>query len=106
MNYLELLNSNRKVTEADKKFVEKYIAPKIVECLPGRVQNPFTEWTTVTNPLIATLVHFAQELIYNDFDEFYLSYWNVPEGQKVQLFDRAKYLILKLSPEIYSNVID
>lgn len=103
--FLTLLKSNKKVTPADIKFVEKYIDPKLRYGFK-HVENPFTGWHKETNELIATLVTFTQTLIYSEFHPVHLKIWGVPEGQKIQLFDRAKYLILKLDNEVYMNVID
>jgi hypothetical protein len=105
MDYKEVLNSNKKVTEADRKFVEKYIAPHFYQG-QSLVYNPVTEWEKRSTVLIGTLVLFVQQLSFHDFSRSILGKWGVPEGQKIQLFDRARYLILKLDSEIYSNVID
>lgn len=42
MDYKEVLTSNHKVTEADRKFVEKYIAPHFYQ-KQSSVYNPWTE---------------------------------------------------------------
>jgi|WetSurSiteA1Bulk_404760.scaffolds.fasta_scaffold47806_1 hypothetical protein len=102
---IETLKSVKGVTPADVKFVEKYIIPQFDDNKSVAV-NPFSRQRFTTSPLIANLVTFIQDLIYSDFSKEYLDKYGVPSGQKIQLFDRARYLILKLSPEIYSNVID
>jgi len=104
--FLTMLKSNKKVTPADIKFVEKYIEPKISPYTDTIVRNPFSGWNKKTNVLVAILVQFTQELFYHDFHKRDLANWGVPEGQKIQLFDRARYLILKLDNEVYMEVID
>jgi len=102
---VEDLLKSKGVTEADRKFYDKYIAPRYAE-QNIHVLNPFTEYRKVVHPVIANLVTFVQELIYDDFHPSTLKKWGVPEGRKIQLFDRAKYLVLKLDRETYSNVLD
>lgn len=104
MNYLDALKA-AKATAADVKFVETYIAKHMSES-NTKVVNPFSGWEKNASPLVAALTYFTQELIYSDFARRALVKWNVPEGKKVQLYDRARYLILKLDNEVYMNVID
>jgi hypothetical protein len=104
-HYSDFLVGNKRVTPADIKFIEKYIVPKMKHA-SGSVRNPMTDNEFETNPLIETLIKFVQELIYSDFSVYTLKEWGVPSGQKIQLFDRARYLILKLDNNIYMNVID
>lgn len=95
-----------KATAADVKFVEKYIAPKMVDVEYQVIENPFTGWEMGVDPLLYALVKFTQQLIYSDFSPRALAHWGVPPGQKIQLFDRAKYIVLKLNRNVYSAVID
>lgn len=99
------LNGNKKVTEADRKFIEKYIEPK----MPSHAlnpRNPFTGYSKQVNPLLGTLIYFTQDLVYNDFNKRSLSFWGVPAGQKIQLFDRARYIVQKLDSDLYMNILD
>lgn len=113
MNAIQFLKQTRSVTDADIKFVETYIKPQMsgaaydaVESTQLRVSNPLTGFVDTTNPIVAMLVAFTQELAYSDFSVAAMKRWNVPKGKAVQLYDRARYLVLKLDSNIYSNVID
>ena len=104
MDYNVYLVGVKGVTPADKKFIEK-IMPNFEEHRTIAV-NPFSRERFETNPLVANLVTFIQNLEYSDFSAEYLKKWGLSQGQGVQAFDRARVLILKLDPGIYSNVID
>jgi hypothetical protein len=105
MDYNVYLANAKGITEADKKFINLCILPKLHE---GRtlVTNPFSGWEGRTNVLIGTLVNFIQELERYDFSTLTLVKWCVPEGKRIQFFDRARMLVLKLDANIYSNVLD
>jgi len=103
-DFSEVLNV-KGVTPADKKFYEKYIAPK-VRPFEKHVRNPLTGWSKEVNPVVAACVRLVQNLAYNNFSKQALLYWGISDGQRVQVFDRARYLILKLDREVYSEVID
>lgn len=92
------------VTPADKKFIEKLV-PNFNEKNTIAV-NPFSRKRFETTPLVANLVTFIHDLEYSEFSVEYLKLWGLSSGQGVQAFDRARMLILKLDPSIYSNVID
>ena len=103
----EFLNG-AKITDADKKFIMNHIVPKMVPADETNliVSNPFTGWSKVVNPLVANLVYFVQDLSMNEFSPRALQKWGVPAGRKIQMFDRARYTILKIDREVYMNVVD
>lgn len=93
------------VTPADVKFFDAYIKPQMRQDNTS-VVNPLSGFAKTVDPAIATLTDFVQELSYYSFAPFILKKWGVPSGRAVQLFDRARYLILKLDNNVYSEVID
>lgn len=105
MDYKEFLKDVKGVTEADHKFVQNVIA-KHMPATASKVVNPFTGYEKYVNPLLAALVYFTQEIVYSDFSDIKLKKYGIGKGNAYQLYDRARYLILKLDNDLYSNVID
>ena len=104
-NYVDELTKNKKVTEADRKFVEKIIA-KHINPTATRIRNPISHWEGDCTPLVAALVVFIYSLDLNNFSERSLNKYGVSEGGKIIAFDRARMLVLKLNLEVYMNVVD
>lgn len=108
MNLTSYYPTKSTLTEADKKFIDQYIAP-FAKTSYALVVNPISGWETNTNPLIATLVYFTQALAYSDFSHQRKVEWGIASlsnAKIIQLYDRARMIILKLDREIYSNIID
>lgn len=105
MDYNDYLVGVKGVTPADKKFIEKCIASQFHG---GRTlcTNHFSGVEIRSNVLIGTLIQFIQELENSDFSPSVCSKWQISTGQSVQMFDRARMLILKLDPSIYSEILD
>jgi hypothetical protein len=105
MDYNIYLTDIKGVTPADKKFIEKCIAPQFHG---GRTlcTNHFSGAEIRSNVLIGTLIQFIQELENSEFSFSICSKWQISKGQSVQMFDRARYLVLKIDPHIYSEILD
>ncbi len=93
------------VTPADVKFFDTIIRPKM-RADNVTVVNPLSGVSKVTTPEVATLTDFVYELGDYSCAPFILKKWGVPAGRAQQMFDRARYLILKLDNEVYMAVID
>ena len=104
-NYVDELAKNKKVTDADRKFVEKIIA-KHIDPTATRIRNPLSQWEGNCTPLISALVVFIYTLDLDNFSERSLNKYGVSKGGKIQAFDRARMLVLKLDIEVYMNVVD
>ena len=98
MNYKEFMPG--KVTAADYKFVERHVVKHMTEG-DKTIKNPFSGETAVVNPLIGALYQMIEDLQNGMLEKYGLKSTNW-----VSKFDRARYLILKLDQEIYSNFID
>jgi len=105
IDYQRYIRGNKKVTDADIKFIEKYLIPQFDEDQVV-VWNSISGFEQLTDPLIATAVRLIQELSISEFGSYALQKWGISEGGKIQVFDRARMLVLKLDSEIYMNVID
>ena len=97
MNYKDELKKNKKVTEADRKFVENYIAPKMSK-------------EASTEELINGLTNFIYKMQsgygVTGFANWVCNIYKVPQGRALQCFDRARYLVLKLDSDTYMRLID
>jgi len=93
------------VTPADVKFFDAIIKPKMRQD-NTKVVNPFSGVAKETSPEVATLTDFVYELSEYSCAPFILKKWGVPAGRVQQMFDRARYLILKLDWAVYSAIID
>lgn len=102
---LSELDANKRVTEADKKFVKRCIAPHIDPKF-DTVERFDLAWKKQTTPLIYTLCKFVLDLSLTQFNKHILKHYDVSEGSKIASFDRARYLILKLDTDVYYNIID
>jgi hypothetical protein len=66
INYQRYIRGNKKVTDADIKFIEKYLLPQFDEDRVV-VSNPISGYEMVTDPLINTAVRLIQELSISEF---------------------------------------
>lgn len=99
------------LTKADQKFISEFIDPIPVrkDCREEPVAfNHFTGCSYMASPIVSKLVNFVQKLEQAQDNPFILAAINpnLKPSNWVQKFDRARMIILKLDPLVYSNVID
>lgn len=98
MNYRQFMPG--KVTAADYKFVEAHVVEHMSEG-DKTIVNPWSGETADVNPLIGALHQMIEDLQDGKFVKYGLTSQNW-----VSKFDRARYLILKLDSQIYTNFVD
>ena len=103
-DYKKFIPKTAKLTAADYKFIEAVIVPKITTA--GVIVNMFSGHQQVVNPIIKALHDFVMKLSLTDFDLDVLIDYDVSFGSRIQKFDRARYIIMKLDKQVYYNFID
>jgi len=97
MNYKEILTSNKKVTEADRKFVDAVIAPRI---------NKEADKDELISALTNFIYIMQSGYGYMGFSESVCRRYDITKGKAQQYFDRARYLVSKLDQDAYMRYID
>jgi len=105
IDYKQFVPKSVKLTDADHKFINNHIAEHIVSS-PSMVFNPWSGHKIDTTPLISTLVDCVQSLQGKDFSQVILDYYGISEGAKIQAFDRARMIVLKLDSALYMDILD
>jgi hypothetical protein len=97
MNYKDVLKSNKKVTEADRKFVDAVITPRI---------NEDADQAGLVNVLTSFIYNMQSGYGMMGFSERTCKKYGFSKGKAQQYFDRARYLVSKLDSDAYMRFID
>ncbi len=98
--------NNITLTKPETNLVNKLTADYglVISDQSTEVVNPWNAHRVTTTPLAAALIRFAQ-IAYNNYAMTgKMSYNRKPVA--ISIYDRARYLVLKLDKEAYFNVLD
>jgi hypothetical protein len=105
---IKFLPTNVKISDADIRLVEKIANTYGVEAYADVDYgvNPISGVTLNVNPTVAALVEFIHTAYFNysRSANYRMTYNN--KLVAIGVFDRVKYLVLKLDRNAYSNLID
>ena len=104
------LNEMTKITEADKKFIAKFLGNLPIEgkkeCI---VRNRFSGTHVVVTPLVAVaigLVYDIESAMSSGNEALSGIHPDLKMSNAVMNFDRARMLVLKLDSEAYYEILD
>ncbi len=103
--------NGEKITPADKKFIIAHLQDlgfigSAENLTKPSVTNPFSGAVLDANPLEKCLVDFVQNLSDSNFRPDILEGYKLTQGDAVQKFDRARYLLMKINREMYMAILD
>lgn len=98
MNYKDVLIQNKKVTEADRKMVEQFVAPHYLTKESNKEQ--------LVEALSAFVFSLQSYYGFMGWSPSICKKLNISAGKVQQIFDRSRYLILKLDSDYYMAHID
>ena len=107
----QLYPNDKKLTEADHKFLNETIAPRLEGRKPDganwEVRNPSTDVSHNTNALIRFIILFVYGMTMSEFSIGEMNRWNgVKPSNVVSKFDRARMIVLKLEQRLYMDILD